>query len=313
MIRRLLGSALVLTALFNLPLYAQKFQTDKELQNWVKNLKYETNTVTFSDKDGKTYAKIHVPKGYKFLNGPDSKIVLEDVWGNPPSSESPLGLLFPAHEGPLVFGGNSYAITVSYVDDGHVDDEDSKEINYNELLTQLKESTQEESEQRKKEGYGGIELIGWASNPYYDSNSKKLHWAKEYHFEGSPKNTLNYNIRILGRTGYLLLNVLGDTGVLGKVKGDVGEILRSVEFVEGHRYADYDSKTDNLAAYGIGGLIAGGLLKKAGLFALIATFFAKGLKLIVPISIGIFYGIRKLFFGKGKPEETNSTPPDSQQ
>ncbi|TGL39963.1 DUF2167 domain-containing protein, partial [Leptospira langatensis] len=261
-----------------------------------------------ANKDGKVIANIKVPKGYKYLNPKDSKIVLEDVWGNPPNSEPGLGILFLATDTPLDLG--TYAITVDYVEEGHVDDEDSKEIKYDELLTELQDATKEESEQRKKDGYAGLELIGWASSPYYDSAAKKLHWAKEYKFDGAPVNTLNYNIRILGRNGYLLLNALGDIPILKKVENDVGKILESVEFTEGNRYADYDSKVDSLAAYGIGGLIAGGLLKKAGLLALIGGFLAKGAKIIILAVIGLFYAVKKFIFGKGKSEEpTASTPP----
>ncbi|MGH9940273.1 MAG: DUF2167 domain-containing protein, partial [Blastocatellia bacterium] len=42
-----------------------------------------------------------------------------------------------------------------------------------------------------------------------------------------------------------------------------------VEFNEGHRYGDYVAGVDKVAAYGIGGLIAGKLAAKAGLFKLL--------------------------------------------
>ncbi|TGK06840.1 DUF2167 domain-containing protein [Leptospira semungkisensis] len=308
MIRRIVVYLVVGIFLWSGPASAQKFATDEDLVKWIHSLKYETNTVPLADKEGKVIANIKVPKGYKYLNAKDSKIVLEDVWGNPPNSEPGLGILFIATDSPLDLG--NYVITIDYVEEGHVDDEDSKEIKYDELLSQLKDSTKEESEQRKKDGYPGLELVGWASSPYYDSTAKKLHWAKEYKFDGTAANTLNYNIRILGRKGYLLLNALGDIPILKKVESDVGKILESVEFTEGNRYADYDSKVDSLAAYGIGGLIAGGLLKKAGLLALIGGFLVKGAKIIIVALIGLFYAVKKFIFGKGKSEDaTASNPP----
>ncbi|MGJ4787844.1 DUF2167 domain-containing protein [Leptospira koniambonensis] len=309
MIRRFLAFFFFMAILWSLPVSAQKFETDEDLMKWVKSLKYETKAVPLANKDGKVIANIQVPKGYKYLNPQDSKIVLEDVWGNPPG-ELGLGILFIASETPLDLG--SYAITIDYVEEGHVDDEDSKEIKYDELLSELQEASKEESEQRKKDGYSGLELVGWASAPYYDSAAKKLHWAKEYKFEGTETNTLNYNIRVLGRSGYLLLNVLGDINVLKRVEGDVGRILKSVEFSEGNRYADYDSKIDSLAAYGIGGLIAGGLLKKAGLFAVIGGFLLKGAKLLIPAVIGLFYAVRRFVFGRGKQEDTASGSSDKE-
>jgi uncharacterized membrane-anchored protein len=35
-----------------------------------------------------------------------------------------------------------------------------------------------------------------------------MYWAKEINFGGDSENTLNYNIRVLGRKGVLLLNFI---------------------------------------------------------------------------------------------------------
>jgi uncharacterized membrane-anchored protein len=67
----------------------------------------------------------------------------------------------------------------------------------------MKEDMESENEERKKEGYPAIQIVGWASKPFYDKNRKILHWAKELKFEGGSENTLNYNIRILGEKEYL--------------------------------------------------------------------------------------------------------------
>ena len=55
-----------------------------------------------------------------------------------------------------------------------------------------------------------------------------------------------------------------------------GKTVR-VEFDDGNRYSDFNPDIDTVAAYGIGGLIAGKLAAKAGIFALLA----KGGKFIV--------------------------------
>lgn len=79
MIRRFLAAFLFTAVLWSLPVSAQKFETDEDLMKWIKSLKYETNLVPLSNKDGKLIANIQVPKGYKYLNPKDSKTVLEDV------------------------------------------------------------------------------------------------------------------------------------------------------------------------------------------------------------------------------------------
>ena len=112
-------------------------------------------------------------------------------------------------------------------------------------------------------------------------------------FEGFDKNTLNYNIRVLGKEGYLNLNVIGDIDVLPKVKKDVDYILSSVYFTEGNTYVDFNPEYDKVAAYGIGGLIAGKVLAKAGFFALILKFW----KIIAIAVVGAFSLFKKKIFG----------------
>ena len=44
-------------------------------------------------------------------------------------------------------------------------------------------------------------------------------------------------------------------------------LLEVAEFNEGHRYAEFNTKTDRMAEYGLGALIAGVVATKLGLFA----------------------------------------------
>ena len=67
-------------------------------------------------------------------------------------------------------------------------------------------------------GYEPIELVGWATPPRYDSRTHKLYWAKELKFGDSDENTLNYNIRILGRRGVLVLNAVAGMSQLALVQ-----------------------------------------------------------------------------------------------
>ena len=150
------------------------------------------------------------------------------------------------------------------------------------------------NEYRLSNGYPKLDLVGWASEPYYDAESKKLHWAKELHFEGEEINTLNYNIRILGRKGVLQLNFISDMQELPLVKADIPKMLPSVDFNPGFQYREFDPKLDQVAAVGIGGLIAGKVLAKTGVLAVLAKFG----KFIIAglIAFGVF--LRKLFTGR---------------
>jgi uncharacterized membrane-anchored protein len=243
-------------------------------------------------------AKIRVPAEFKYLGPQDARAVLVDIWGNPPGDEPPLGLLVPA-DGNLL-APNSWAVLIQYEEAGYVKDNDASKINYNDLLKEMQASTREENKERTKNGYPAIELIGWAAPPRYDANEKKLYWAKELKFAGSPDNTLNYNIRILGRRGILILNAIAGVEQLPEIERATPAILRMVDFQQGHRYADFNPSTDKTATYGLAALVAGGVLAKTGFFkvALAGLLAAKKLVIVGLIAAGAFF---KKLFGKKEP------------
>ncbi|MBL4755753.1 MAG: DUF2167 domain-containing protein [Flavobacteriales bacterium] len=261
-------------------------------------------------------AELNTPNGYKFINAEESEYILTNLWGNPPMEV--LGMIFPKNAYPR--GEEfSYAVIISYSEEGYIDDEDAKDLDYEELLESMQEDAITDNDQRIQAGYPTVELVGWAAEPYYDEVNKKLYWAKELKFGDSEENTLNYNIRILGRRGYLNLNLIGDLDVLHLVEKDVENILASVEFNQGNTYADFDPEIDEIAAYGIGGLIAGKVLLKVGLLAGLLKFLKViGLAMVKfwkPIAIGVAAlaaGLKKYVFGK-KEEGTVEAQPEPEQ
>lgn len=239
-------------------------------------------------------ATLNVPKGFKYLNAEQSKYVLTDLWGNPPASTG--GLLFPDSVGP--FNTDTYVIEISYSEDGYIDDEDAEDIDYDDLLSEMKSDMKESNKQRVQMGYGTVDLLGWAAKPFYDEENKKLHWAKELRFndessEEVPAITLNYDIRILGRKGYLNMVAIGEMDDLDDFNKNIDNILGSLQFNDGYKYSEFDPDIDEVAAYGIGGLIAGKLLAKAGIFAVLLKFG----KFIAIGVIGLFAAFKKKIFG----------------
>ncbi|MFK7907737.1 MAG: DUF2167 domain-containing protein [Chitinophagales bacterium] len=235
-------------------------------------------------------AVINVPEGYKFLDAKQSNYVLTDLWGNPPSET--MGMLFPEDISP-VSENFTYAIDVSYSDEGYIEDDDAKDLDYGDLLEEMQGDVKAGNEQRTELGYPTVDLVGWAAPPFYDETNKKLHWAKEIAFEGEIVNTLNYNIRVLGRSGYLNLNAIGEMSILPQVQNDIDNILNSVDFNPGHQYADFNPSMDKVAAYGIGGLIAGKVLAKAGFFVFLLKFW----KIIAVGVVAFFAFIKRIFTG----------------
>lgn len=257
-----------------------------------KTLDYKTGPINLPNG----IASINVPDGFKFLEAEQAKFVVEDIWGNL-KGQSPLGLLFPVTSGATDPGG--YAFVVQYDDIGYVKDGDADKIKYEDLLKEMKKESIKDNEERKKAGLHAMDLVGWAAKPYYDKEKKVLHWAKEFDVEDYDINTLNYDIRILGRKGVLILQAVAGMDQLDSVNRNIENVLSMVSFNEGHRYADFDSKTDNIAAWTIGGLVAGKILAKVGFFALIL----KNIKLVI-VGIIAFGGvIWKFITGRRRKKE----------
>jgi len=265
------------------------------------SLTYQSGRISIVDGD----AYIDIPSDYKWLDSEQASYVLTDLWGNPPSDVMPEGMLVPKNQGVLDSTA-AYAIEVSYSDEGYIEDDDAKDIDYDEMLEDLQDDAKAANEYRVENGYGTVELVGWASDPYYDSESKKLHWAKELKFGGEDANTLNYNIRVLGRKGYLNLNAISQMAVYDDVKADVPHVLNAVHFSEGNTYADFTPGVDKVAAYGIGALVAGKVLAKAGILAKAGLLLAKFWKFILIAVLGFGAFIKRMFSGssnEGDPQQ----------
>jgi uncharacterized membrane-anchored protein len=259
---------------------------------------YETGRVNLPGNLG----VIDVPKGMHFLDSAQAHFVLMKLWGNPPSAAaSTLGLLFPLGSGPASDG--TWAFVVDYEEMGYVKDDDADDINYDELLTDMKEGTSSNNAERTKAGYEPIELLGWASPPYYDKEHHVLHWAKLLQFgtdSSDARRTLNYDVRVLGRKGVLSLLAVGDPALLPAIKQQIPNLISNAHFSDGLEYSDFDPGMDDVAAYSLGGLVAGKVLAKVGFFALILKFW----KVLIAAGAGAFTVVRRWFAGRRSADET---------
>ncbi len=261
-----------------------------------KAMKYETGVIKLPDGT----VQLTIPQGFKYLNAEQSRFVITDLWGNPPNSTI-LGMIFPEEGGPLA--DSSFAFVITYDPIGYVKDEDADKIDYNQMLKDIQKDEIQENLERQKQGYSPIHMIGWAQKPYYDKENKILHWAKELKFGDAEAHTLNYDVRILGRKGILSLNAVATMSELGLVKNDIPKVLHIASFTSGNTYKDFDPKVDEVAAWTIGGLVAGKVLAKVGLLA----FLGKFLKFIIIGIVALGAGIVK-FFRRKKQENVVYEP-----
>lgn len=297
MFRKLLSSTLLVAALFPLAnAYAADPAPDKKIsaEEFVASLHFQKGKITLPGG----IATLDMPDSFRYLPPQDASRLLVEGWGNPPGAKT-LGMILPADVSPLSAGG--WAVDISFDKDGHVKDDDASSIKYDELLKTMQESVNDNNAERKKAGYPDMTLVGWAETPSYDNQSHKLFWAKELKFGDSPDNTLNYNVRVLGRDGVLVLNAIAGMNQIAQIKNEMPHVTAFTEFTAGNRYADFDSKTDKVAEYGIAALVAGGVAAKLGLFGkLFAVLLAA--KKVIFLALAAFGGAVMKFFKRGKAE-----------
>lgn len=263
-----------------------------------KPFEFMTGTVPVGD-----LATIKVPEGWGWLKAKDAQRFLV-LCGNP-NDTSVMGLLLSPRQAPTTSTvgakkgaeqnpedeASPFFVVVSYADSGHVTDEDAAGLDYGNLLRDMQSSMPEANRQRREMGLHSVNLLGWAEPPHYDSSSKKLYWAKRLRFGDQPEETLNYCIRVLGRTGVLELNAVASMAELAAVKAATPTILTATNLNAGKRYEDF-REGDKSSGLGVAALIAGGagaavLAKKAGLIAILFIFLKKGgFLLIIPLVAG---------------------------
>ncbi|MVN89785.1 DUF2167 domain-containing protein [Mucilaginibacter aquatilis] len=276
-------------------------QNQSRIDSVEKLFTYQHGTIKLRNGIG----TITVPKGFKYLEPVQAERVLTEIWHNPKSQNMSLGFILPEEQGILADHG--YVFNLEYDEIGYVKDDDADEIDYDELLTNMQKETEETNAERVKQGYPPISLVGWAAKPYYDANRHILHWAKNIKFGNDSLNTLNYNVRILGRKGVLVLNAIATMNDLNMVKAGIPNVLNIVNFSEGFKYTDFDPKIDNVAAWTIGGLVAGKILAKVGFFALMLKFW----KVLAFGVVAAFSFIKKKLFGKKEEEVPLLQEPDN--
>lgn len=270
-----------------------------EIQQLAHQLQYQHGDIKIQDG----LATLNIPTNFCYLDAKDAKTVLVKFWGNPPAQVGDiLGLLMPANLDPLEPG--CWVVTISYASDGYVRDGDADKINYTDLLKKMQTAINDNNKARTDKGYPAMQLVGWATPPRYDAATHKLYWAKELKFDGQPEDTLNYDIRILGRRGVLVLTAIAQMDQLPEIEKQTPEILGMVDFNQGNRYADFDPKMDKVATYGIAALIAGGVAAKLGLFKLLLVFLVAAKKFILIACVAIAAWFKKIF---GKRKGTTPT------
>jgi len=100
-----------------------------ELQKLVSSIKPQKGNVVLGDG----LAKVTLPTTIQYLSPSDTTTVLVNLWGNPDSGRT-LGMLVPAGFDPI--GDDSWAVVMTFEEDGYVKDSDAADIDYTKMLAE---------------------------------------------------------------------------------------------------------------------------------------------------------------------------------
>jgi uncharacterized membrane-anchored protein len=248
-------------------------------------------------------AEVRLPETVAFAGAEDTRKLLESMGNTTDGSE--LGLIVPKAEDQgwfIVFEWNAV---------GYVKDEEKDEIDADALLKSIREGTEAANERRKERGLPGVHVVGWSQPPRYDERTHNLTWATLGKSDAGHES-VNYNVRVLGREGVMALTFVDEPQNLAAAKPAVDEVIAAFSYKQGKRYAEW-VPGDKVAEYGLTALVAAGAgaaAVKLGFFGLLAKLLAKGGKLVVLALAGLGAGAVKFWNAlRGKASARPSRPP----
>lgn len=239
---------------------------------------------------GTNVAELSLEEGHQFVGASDTRKLLYAMGNQPNGNE--IGLVAPSSE------GESWLLVFKFLDVGYVKDDEKDKIDADALLTSIREGTEEANKERQSRGIPGLHVTGWKQKPTYDSKTHNFTWALLAKSDDGTE-VVNYNIRILGREGYMSVTLADAPENLEVSKPVVERILSKFSFKSGKTYAEF-RQGDKVAQYGLAALVAAGAgaaAVKLGLFAVVGKFLAKAWKLVIIGIAAVGAGLKRLFGG----------------
>ena len=236
-------------------------------------------------------AVLHVPAGEVFVPQPQADRLL-NLFGNPGSNPEMPGLLLPrdpkAH----------WYMPVRFHKAGFIKDDDARTWDADEMLHSLRIGTEEQNRDREKAGMPGMDVEGWSEPPRYDATRQRLVWALTSHEKGAKPDaprTVNYNAFALGRDGYFSMNLVAAFDDLPTLRPVAEQQLAALDYNAGKRYADFDARTDRVAAFGVSGLVVEVASHQIGLMARVLALFAHTGALVAVVGLVLVVVLAAVF------------------
>ena len=237
-------------------------------------------------------AQVELGEQYAFAGAADTKMIMEAM-GNP-SDDSEVGLIIPKSE------ESNWFVVFEHAPIGYIRDDDKDSLDADAILESIKSGTEAANEIRKEQGFSELSIVGWYEKPHYDEESHNLVWAVLAESGDQEGQTVNYNIRLLGRTGYMSVVLVTDPETLDTIKPELDGIIENFSYKVDQDYAAF-IEGDKVAEYGLTALVAGGAgaaAAKAGLFKTLSKFGKYIFMAVVGVFVLLWSRIKSLFGGK---------------
>jgi uncharacterized membrane-anchored protein len=235
-------------------------------------------------------ATLQLPAGELFLPQTQTERILR-AWGNRPN-DTLVGMIVGTGD------DDRWSVVIRYVKDGYIKDDDARDWNAADMLSSLRDGTEQANRERVQRGFPELDVIGWVEPPAYDATTHRLVWSLSARDRGAPADQpqiVNYNTYALGRDGYFSLNLLSSSARVENEKPIVRALLASLDYKSGKRYDDFVGATDKVAAYGLAALIGVVAVKKIGLLAGLGILLLKIWKVGLLAIAGVAAAVKRFF------------------
>lgn len=227
-------------------------------------------------------ATFQIPSGYRFL-GPSDTAIFMTLTRNLSQDSS-----------ETIFAPDNFSWwgVFDYRDVGHVSD--NQKIDPDALLSSMRSNQVEANKQLAARGWETLEIVGWEQSPFYDPDTHNLSWATDAH-RSSGGEVINYNTRLLSRTGYTAAILVADPQTLQTAISQFKNVVSGYQFNDNQTYAAY-KPSDKTAEYGLAALITGGaaaVAAKTGFWKVILGALVAGWKLVAAFVVALFASISK--------------------
>jgi uncharacterized membrane-anchored protein len=134
---------------------------------------------------------------------------------------------------------------------------DDEQLDPDELLKTLRRQNADSIEERRRLHLPLLRLDGWGVPPHYDVQTHRLEWGTRLINEADGSVTINYLVRVLGRSGTMSGILVSSPEELSTDIEQFHAAMRGFSFVQGEKYAEF-RQGDHVAEYGLAALVVGG-------------------------------------------------------